>query len=1061
MRDTDVLKVIGFCTVLAVAGAPLRVAAQAAIARYSLDIPREPLDMALKSFARQTGLQIARFSDTGRPDTLVGPIAESLTSEQALTALLADTGLTYRVLNDGTIAVIEPRRAPDTHRIGPSPAQAHGTDPGNVSAKRERRSGQSQLEEVVIMGIQASSLEKGLVIKQQAVGIVDALAAEDMGQFPDASIGAAIAAISGVTVDRGTVSIKTSAGWTTSTGSVSGITVRGFGSSFNESLVNNRPIASALGQSFDFSSLGSQWVNEVDVLKTPDFSLSAGEVGATVNIRFRNPLDHSGIQAQAYLSTTDYPTDGGFQPGGGFLWSNTFLDNTLGILVDGDYSDRHITTHHLQIRGWGGAFRNCSQYATLPAGCTSPTQTSPLPSWTPLGMAMFLEQADERRKEGRLAIQWQPTDGVLVTLDDNFSSYEQKIDRFQIGTELIGNPADIVTDGNGTIISFVQDTPQPYNFYSFVDDTYLVTNTPGINIKWDLSEQWTAEFDGDQSESKLNPKHTYSDIGVGTTHLQGTDDYIDGVVITGNNSVPHWTAIASNAEAARSPQPADFFGFDPRGAQAQIAVARMSQARLAATWHTDNTLVRFGFQWVDDSYSVRKYDTFHSSDATGYGSLYPPSTVQLSPSLFTPVNISNFIPGFSGNEQLPPRLIQYNPYALANYPCHPSLDTGSKPANAYYTFCMPGAMLAPALDPNSVANIERRTISPFIIHERDFQLGRMKLRADVGLRYQKTDVTVSGLVAPLAGLSTLPGDLMAYGFTLGPSQLTTMTNSYRYILPSLDLNLAVRPDFKLRLDASRTETAAPNSLLVPNPTYGGRVDFLTGAAHNPQLLPYLSNNFDLGAEWYYAYGSYVSVDRFLKHVTQFPAPDTKNVTLTNIIDPNPTSHTFGKPATFTVTTSVNGPAANVDGVELTWQQVLPLGFGFQIDGAYIHTNKPFRPHNFEPDTVQFALPGIGNSAHFTGFYQNSGFQARVAVHWQAAQLTSFGQEQFGTEPTFLEASTNIDFSSSYDINEHLSAFFEAFNLTDAEYHTRGRFSNQLLNVVDYGRSFTMGVRANF
>ena len=53
----------------------------------------------------------------------------------------------------------------------------------------------------------------------------------------------------------------------------------------------------------------------------------------------------------------------------------------------------------------------------------------------------------------------------------------------------------------------------------------------------------------------------------------------------------------------------------------------------------------------------------------------------------------------------------------------------------------------------------------------------------------------------------------------------------------------------------------------------------------------------------------------------------------------------------------------------------------------------------------------------------------------------------------------MDFSSSYDINEHLSAFFEAINLTDAEYHTTGRWSNQLLNVVDYGRSFTIGVRA--
>jgi len=32
-------------------------------------------------------------------------------------------------------------------------------------------------------------------------------------------------------------------------------------------------------------------------------------------------------------------------------------------------------------------------------------------------------------------------------------------------------------------------------------------------------------------------------------------------------------------------------------------------------------------------------------------------------------------------------------------------------------------------------------------------------------------------------------------------------------------------------------------------------------------------------------------------------------------------------------------------------------------------------------------------------------------------------------------------------------------LTSAEYHTTGRFSNQLLNVVDYGRSYTLQLRA--
>ena len=68
-----------------------------------------------------------------------------------------------------------------------------------------------QLQEVVITGIRAS-LQKSLDIKQQTVGVVDAISAEDIGQFPDATIGSAISRIPGVTVDRGAVNLQTAAG---------------------------------------------------------------------------------------------------------------------------------------------------------------------------------------------------------------------------------------------------------------------------------------------------------------------------------------------------------------------------------------------------------------------------------------------------------------------------------------------------------------------------------------------------------------------------------------------------------------------------------------------------------------------------------------------------------------------------------------------------------------------------------------------------------------------------------------------------------------------------------
>jgi iron complex outermembrane receptor protein len=83
--------------------------AQAAGAHYDLDIPRQSLDTALKEFARQTGLQIARFSDTIDGDALVGPVKGNQTPEEGLRALLAPLGLSYKIVNDTTIAIINPR----------------------------------------------------------------------------------------------------------------------------------------------------------------------------------------------------------------------------------------------------------------------------------------------------------------------------------------------------------------------------------------------------------------------------------------------------------------------------------------------------------------------------------------------------------------------------------------------------------------------------------------------------------------------------------------------------------------------------------------------------------------------------------------------------------------------------------------------------------------------------------------------------------------------------------------------------------------------------------------
>ena len=112
-------------------------------------------------------------------------------------------------------------------------------------------------------------------------------------------------------------------------------------------------------------------------------------------------------------------------------------------------------------------------------------------------------------------------------------------------------------------------------------------------------------------------------------------------------------------------------------------------------------------------------------------------------------------------------------------------------------------------------------------------------------------------------------------------------------------------------------------------------------------------------------------------------------------------------------------------------------------------------------TSGFAVTGLADSANLVGFYEKAGFQARVALNWRDEYLDHFGQQQnggrFGTEPTFVNASTTVDFSTSWQFTPSMDVYFEALNLTDETYSTHGRFKEQVLDIVDFGRRYTLGV----
>jgi iron complex outermembrane recepter protein len=275
-------------------------------------------------------------------------------------------------------------------------------------------------------------------------------------------------------------------------------------------------------------------------------------------------------------------------------------------------------------------------------------------------------------------------------------------------------------------------------------------------------------------------------------------------------------------------------------------------------------------------------------------------------------------------------------------------------------------------------------------------------------------------------------------------------------LPNLDLSLDVNDALKVRFDASRTMTRPQLVNLTPdlNVPAGQRVGGLNASGGNPDLLPFLSDNLDFAAEWYYARNSYLSADAFVKEVTNFIVGGTYQAGINGVTLPS------GAPAIFSITSQVNGPSAEVRGIELAAQHMIgDSGFGFQANATFVGTNKPYDPYNLTQSG--FAVTGLANSYNFVPFFDKYGFQIRVAINHRAEYLDKFGQHQpnsaFGAEPVFVNSATYVDLSTSYEINRHFSVYFTALNLTDQVYSTHGRFSEQILDVVDTGRQFNLGV----
>lgn len=1054
---------IQISTLALLMGLPLgALAAEQSETHLHFDIPQERADLSLTEFAKQANITlIFPFDDV--KGTVTNELHGNFTLEDAVRLLLANTNLKVNISEKGllTITTQSQEEIDSMHNKNKLSSAIIGILT-SVAGANALAQDTGPVEELMVTGIRGS-LQRSMDVKRASGGVVDAISSEDIGKFPDTNLAESLQRISGVSIDR-------------SGGEGQLITVRGFGPEFNTVLVNGRQIATEnLSRAFSFDTVASELVSGLEVFKTSSATMQSGGVGSTVNVKTARPFDMHGFKVAGSIKGAYEENSGETTPQFSGLVSNTFNDDTVGVLFSASYQKRNTRLNQAQLDGW-------LQDVDIPVdqlngGAGIPEGTH---LFSPRNYDTKVTFEERERKNASLVLQYAASDNLTLTADALYSDFDVKTNALSYGHWFTApNIENAVTDENGTVIDLYQEKGLATDMHSKKFDRLTSTNLFALNADWQVNDKLNLTFDASVSNAKLDPNNGrgnqlsligyanrvrfqmddkilpwYSEFESANPNIYSGQQEMDGVAYL-DPSDPNYQPPAGVS---------DFL--DKSNSRAHVMLRRgwgieddVNQFKMDGVWDEGASSglvkVKFGAMFSSESKSM----DYWSNDGFGIHCTYcgyPDLPVIPEDMQYVFDAGNDFLSNVSGSGRMPYKWLAHDGEKQFAF------------LEQYYQSVNGTAISFDAVKRDNSFVVDEDTLAAYL--ETDFagELAGMTITAVGGVRIESTDVTVRGTQAPVVALSILDETEMLAQY--GAAEPVNVDNSYNAILPNMSVKLDVRDDMVVRLAASKTLTRPTLTSMAPVTTIvttrqGGNLNSTSG---NAELKPFESDNFDLSWEWYYGDASYVSLGYFKKDVANFIVNTvaSKTFDLPNggqLTDPSTGTDTGAADAADSVavfknTLPINGENASVDGFEFGVQHTFgESGFGVMYNATIVNSDAELDPADV---TQVFALTGLSNSMNLVGFYEKGPFQIRLAYNKREKFVQSLTQTN-GDGPTIVDPYDQLDLSASYDLTDNISVFLEGINLTDEFVHKRGRYENQLLLVEDSGTRWSLGVRANF
>lgn len=947
-----------------------------------------------------------------------------------------------------------------------------------VYSQEQKENVDEAIEVIDIKGIRRSVIA-GLDVKRYSDVIVDAVSSEDIGKFPDANLAEALQRIPEVSIDR-------------DSGEGRFITIRGLGPEFNSVLLNGRHIASTEpNRSFSFDTIAAELVSELNVYKTQNSSLSEGALGGTVNAITARPLSYNGLKVRGSLKAGYEEHADSTKPQGSFLVSNTFLDDTVGVLFAMSYQARDNRVYQTNTSGirTEGAFVSSYQSAYAYVAYTNLEYDA---LYRPVELNRNVK--DEKRERLGLSgvLQFRPSDKLDITLDFIYSKFNVQATTNQVSNYLFsvygpssyaGEQFGIPTEGE-TLRDFSQTaidengvftrishgygwgTGQAYNRVDDFRDT--VTKMIGANVEYKLSENIGMVVDAAWSEA------TDDNPGRNTRRSMEIIEN-ESVVYDLAGEVPFITETPDIFLA--NSNNIDRLNIRRQFNDGNDVEAKNIDIKVDFDIHSiPGILIRTGFAYESSEKSSSTYETPENVQtfyqrATGNGTPFPDGVFETVTNGVLSVDSQDLGQPSSSNNDI----FTINLESFDNLLNDPSFAQGVADQYGSDSRRGPGTLASyqaflendgfTARLTGDAFNIKEEVTSLYFEGAYDFELGSMLAQLTAGIRYTNTDLDAQGFSRVLLDFNEVPCDFNPLQICLnpvyadpdGPDGLTrqVVSNSYDNLLPSANLKIEVTDDVILRLAASKSMTRPFLQDMAPRFIPGAlNGDVRVAQSNNGQLTPYKSLNLDVSLEWYFAEGSMFSVAAYNKEIDDYIVRRTLNDVVVDTIQ----NENYN---TFQITLPSNAETIEISGLSFNLTQTFDNGFGYQANHTFVDTDTEFDGTSF--DDTKPALPGLGDTTNLVLFYETGRLGTRIAYNKRqtflanAQYASGFVYGEKFEEPVFAADYHQIDARVSYAFLDNMTVFVEGVNLTGETLRRHGRFENIFVDYSNFGRRYVLGV----